>query len=335
MASKEKQRVANIPFKKSTNSIVFPNELFGDHLYDPFLETETFNLSPNGPLSDMNFCNGSSYSSPLGSENGSTETESEDEVSLAELTRRVAEYTFQGDDEEDENFSNLPTDFLPEKPQASLTTTKFSQYNSSSYVYDQDNEGFISTPQIPSAESEIHSLQVHEVRNQAEVAKKGSKSKGVVEYDTEQNKGKAWRSNGAPKRGNLGRVLSAQGGSEGMRAVFLDGSKSKTGSSGGTGVFLPSAVYSKEEPPKKPACSTVLIPARVLHTLQQHFQKVNAQSESQNASGYTSNKPWQTDILKRINGLLSQQKENAEFQAKMPATNRNLEELRLPQEWTY
>ncbi|PKA51986.1 hypothetical protein AXF42_Ash008215 [Apostasia shenzhenica] len=52
----------------------------------------------------------------------------------------------------------------------------------------------------------------------------------------------------------------------GMRAVFLNspGTRRK---SAGTGVFLPRRACSTNEPTKKPACSTVLVPARVVQAL--------------------------------------------------------------------
>ncbi|XP_020526619.1 uncharacterized protein LOC18440207 isoform X2 [Amborella trichopoda] len=52
----------------------------------------------------------------------------------------------------------------------------------------------------------------------------------------------------------------------GMRAVFLNGTGSRR-ESGGTGVFLPRRAGSPNEMRKKPACSTVLLPARVVQAL--------------------------------------------------------------------
>ncbi|XP_043698230.1 uncharacterized protein LOC122648963 isoform X2 [Telopea speciosissima] len=62
----------------------------------------------------------------------------------------------------------------------------------------------------------------------------------------------------------------------GMRAVFLGGADSKRESSG-TGVFLPRRVGSPAEFRKKPACSTVLVPARVVQALNLSFDEMGSQ----------------------------------------------------------
>ncbi|WOH02267.1 hypothetical protein DCAR_0521656 [Daucus carota subsp. sativus] len=109
-------------------------------------------------------------------------------------------------------------------------------------------------------------------------------------------------------------VLSAAQAGSGMRVVFLG---SKNGSSG-TGVFLPSQATNNNnivnpaydhQYRKKPVCSTVLVPERVLQTLKQHFEKRS------NAHG----------------GLQSHTQQNQRLQSQ---ENHN-QELQLPQEWTY
>ncbi|KAL1817232.1 hypothetical protein ACET3Z_019806 [Daucus carota] len=109
-------------------------------------------------------------------------------------------------------------------------------------------------------------------------------------------------------------VLSAAQAGSGMRVVFLG---SKNGSSG-TGVFLPSQATNNNnivnpaydhQYRKKPVCSTVLVPERVLQTLKQHFEKRS------NAQG----------------GLQSHTQQNQRLQSQ---ENHN-QELQLPQEWTY
>ncbi|CAN6862758.1 unnamed protein product [Brassica oleracea var. botrytis] len=63
----------------------------------------------------------------------------------------------------------------------------------------------------------------------------------------------------------------------GVKAVFVDGSGSKTGS-GGTGVFLPRSHGTVVETRKKSGCSTVIIPARVVEALKVHFEKLGVPS---------------------------------------------------------
>ncbi|KAJ0987840.1 hypothetical protein J5N97_006196 [Dioscorea zingiberensis] len=61
----------------------------------------------------------------------------------------------------------------------------------------------------------------------------------------------------------------------GMRAIFLNGSGSRK-PSGGTGVFLPRRAGNNAETRKKPACSTVLVPAKVVHALNLNLDGLNA-----------------------------------------------------------
>ncbi|XP_056861103.1 uncharacterized protein LOC108847401 [Raphanus sativus] len=62
-----------------------------------------------------------------------------------------------------------------------------------------------------------------------------------------------------------------------VKAVFVDGSGSRTGS-GGTGVFLPRSHGTVVESRKKSGCSTVIIPARVVEALKVHFDKLGVPS---------------------------------------------------------
>ncbi|CAH8386490.1 unnamed protein product [Eruca vesicaria subsp. sativa] len=63
----------------------------------------------------------------------------------------------------------------------------------------------------------------------------------------------------------------------GVKAVFVDGSGSRTGS-GGTGVFLPRGHGTVVESRKKSGCSTIIIPARVVEALKVHFDKLGVPS---------------------------------------------------------
>ncbi|WVZ04969.1 hypothetical protein V8G54_018315 [Vigna mungo] len=116
----------------------------------------------------------------------------------------------------------------------------------------------------------------------------------------------------------------------GMRALFL-GNPSGRRECAGTGVFLPRRVDSPAEPRKKPACSTVLVPARVAQALNlnlddmvggqpQQMQRFNPGTNLENGAAVSR---------LRSNYVLSQQKRNLKSQ---PAV---YHEFRLPQEWTY
>ncbi|KFK27425.1 hypothetical protein AALP_AA8G381000 [Arabis alpina] len=122
----------------------------------------------------------------------------------------------------------------------------------------------------------------------------------------------------------------------GVKAVFVDGSGSKTGS-GGTGVFLPRSTVVESR--KKSGCSTVIIPARVVEALKVHFDKLgvpstfssdippfhdallvsmknkyNKSSKSSSSSRVQSGPPYMAEM-------------SAESHLELPAD--------LPQEWTY
>nr|DAD17881.1 TPA_asm: hypothetical protein HUJ06_019344 [Nelumbo nucifera] len=60
-----------------------------------------------------------------------------------------------------------------------------------------------------------------------------------------------------------------------MKAVFLGGSGTRRECCG-TGVFLPRRIGSPAESRKKPACSTVLLPARVVQALNLNFDDMGA-----------------------------------------------------------
>ncbi|KAK9158925.1 hypothetical protein Scep_005499 [Stephania cephalantha] len=110
---------------------------------------------------------------------------------------------------------------------------------------------------------------------------------------------------------------SQQAGS-GMRAVFLDGSGTRR-ECAGTGVFLP-RTNRNPEPRKKPGCSTVLLPARVVQALNLNFDDLGgAQTRYVNGLGPVGSNP-----------AVSQQKRHYR-----PQQAHIKHELRLPQEWTY
>lgn len=113
----------------------------------------------------------------------------------------------------------------------------------------------------------------------------------------------------------------------GMRAVFLDGSGSKKGSSG-TGVFLPRRVGNPVELRKKPACSTVLVPARVVQALNLNLDELGSAHPRFQGRMFHDH---ESMIAPRSNPPFSPQKRSIRPH---PSTSPNYE-IRLPQEWTY
>ncbi|XP_027185533.1 uncharacterized protein DDB_G0283357 [Coffea eugenioides] len=276
-------------------------------------------------------------------------------------------------DHESSVFNYVPEN--PEIPKAidhTSTAADWSKLKSGSVCY-YNSQGFVNKSENPtsdpasaknlntgihpdddSTDEQFPPVQIYQLKNQPQMRKQGSyggrRAKATEstqqqllqhkEQQSMQNKGKAKRY-GHTKKPSVPLFPAPPAAGSGMRAIFLGGSE-RNGSSG-TGVFLPSATYSTPEPKRKSGCSTVLIPARVLQALQQHFNTVGALSPSNAASSATANLPWQNEVLARINGLLSQRKEHAEFQARPAAaeaeaeaeTNHLQEDVQLPQEWTY
>ncbi|PON59949.1 TIP41-like protein [Parasponia andersonii] len=115
----------------------------------------------------------------------------------------------------------------------------------------------------------------------------------------------------------------------GMRAVFL-GNPSAKRECAGTGVFLPRQVGNQPETRRKPACSTVLLPARVVQALNLNLEDVCAQTQLQRPRFNGRFAP-DSDVTLRLrsDNVVSHQKRNMRSQ---PPVNH---EIRLPQDWTY
>ncbi|CAL4946575.1 unnamed protein product [Urochloa decumbens] len=107
----------------------------------------------------------------------------------------------------------------------------------------------------------------------------------------------------------------------GMRAVFLapPGAKRECA---GTGVFIPRQAGAPTEP-KKPACSTVLLPARVVQALNLNVEDLGARPIY--PGGFALD---HDALVSRSNALLASRSSN------LPASAA-ARELNLPQEWTY
>uniref|UniRef100_A0A2P2JLK4 Uncharacterized protein n=1 Tax=Rhizophora mucronata TaxID=61149 RepID=A0A2P2JLK4_RHIMU len=116
--------------------------------------------------------------------------------------------------------------------------------------------------------------------------------------------------------------------SSGMRAVFLGGSGAKRECSG-TGVFLPRRYGNPTDSKKKPACSTVLLPTKVVQALNLNLDDMNVRSDAQPRfnSGFC---PDYDVLIARRNAVLAQQRRSLRTEGLL-----SNHDLRLPQEWTY
>lgn len=112
----------------------------------------------------------------------------------------------------------------------------------------------------------------------------------------------------------------------GMRAVFLTGSGARR-ESAGTGVFLPRRVGTPTVSRKKPACSTVLLPDRVVQALNLNLEELGTQQRY--AGGFVLD---HDALVSRNNSALSHQKRNHLHPPSAAVTG---QDIRLPPEWTY
>ncbi|PAN27582.1 hypothetical protein PAHAL_5G089600 [Panicum hallii] len=108
----------------------------------------------------------------------------------------------------------------------------------------------------------------------------------------------------------------------GMRALFLapPGAKRECA---GTGVFIPRQAGAPAEPKKKPACSTVLLPARVVQALNLNVEDLGARPIY--PGGFALD---HDALVSRSNALV------ASRSSQLPGGGA-ARELNLPQEWTY
>ncbi|KAH8506054.1 hypothetical protein H0E87_013043 [Populus deltoides] len=122
---------------------------------------------------------------------------------------------------------------------------------------------------------------------------------------------------------------NSQGGS-GMRAVFLGNPGGKK-ECAGTGVFLPRPIGARTESRKKPGCSTVLLPAKVVQALNLNLEGMGAQAQF--GPRYNGSFATYSDAAVRVrnDNILSHQKQPRNSRPQPVMNN----EVRLPQEWTY
>ncbi|KAI9182484.1 hypothetical protein LWI28_025796 [Acer negundo] len=112
----------------------------------------------------------------------------------------------------------------------------------------------------------------------------------------------------------------------GMQAVFLDSGKRSCG----TGVFLPQRVGTNFQPSKKPACSPVLLPSRVVQALNINVHAIGLQISPPQDSKNKLKGGECIDSLKNKSGN--------DVSAKRCVISQNQSsspDIFLPKEWTY
>ncbi|KAG8078487.1 hypothetical protein GUJ93_ZPchr0007g4707 [Zizania palustris] len=115
----------------------------------------------------------------------------------------------------------------------------------------------------------------------------------------------------------------------GMRAVFLTPTGGKPERTG-TGVFIPRQAGAPTEPKKKPGYSPVLLPARVVQTLNLNVEDLGARP-----CFPSSFVPDHEALVSRSNALVASQKGEQHHLHAATAPRSGACEVNLPQEWTY
>lgn len=112
----------------------------------------------------------------------------------------------------------------------------------------------------------------------------------------------------------------------GMRALFLNSSGTRR-ESAGTGVFLPRRVGAHNDTRKKPACSSVLLPAKVVHALNLNLEETEIYPRYPTYFSFDHDIPSHRDNVSIPLQKPQQRRPSPSFVSG--------HEVRLPQEWTY
>ncbi|KAI3678012.1 hypothetical protein L6452_37291 [Arctium lappa] len=288
-----------------------------------------FGITTSSGLSTLN----SDLSSPVESVMGSTETESDEEDYLNELSRKLAQSTL--DDNFEANFSRYSksTRVMAGSPQSTLCGCKQMNSNESAWdllyaaagevarlrmaeetgsKYYNPNRNHVAPqppPRIPSPNLHFHHLQAAKFQQQQQYQQFLQQTRvGGGNMKPVALPSSTWPTlqQSQPQVGS------------GMRAVFLGNPNTKRECSG-TGVFLPRQIGAPTETRKKRGCSTVLLPDRVI-------QALNLNLETQTQTQTTGGRPrdYDAEMSYRKSVLMAEQRRQQVEK-----------DLRLPQEWTY
>ncbi|KAF5470489.1 hypothetical protein F2P56_011001 [Juglans regia] len=117
-----------------------------------------------------------------------------------------------------------------------------------------------------------------------------------------------------------------QKGLSAMRMFVLGGESSSESSCNGTGVFLPRGIWYSSEPRKKPGCSNVFIPARVVQALQLHFDQMGVKPRTK-AGG--------CPLQLAADGWMGRRNDSKQKRQQRTAPAMSHHHMGLPQEWKY
>ncbi|XP_061376368.1 uncharacterized protein LOC133318397 isoform X2 [Gastrolobium bilobum] len=314
-------------------------------------------------------------SSPVESVVGSSETESDEEEHMAELTRRMAHSTLElGLNHHNHAFTaekKPEGSFVSGSPQSTLcafgssgkgSSPNGNVLNSQRATWDllraaagevermrlsKENYGFV--PNATGNPSPVFYAQQQALSHQQlQIAQMLRQQQ--LQHQHQQQHGSVWQRQSnqmVPKRGRNNNVRGNNMGLSqpawpmqhangfGMRAVFLGNPSGKRRSTG-TGVFLPVCINNPSESRKKSACSTALVPDRVAHAL-------NLKLGGGTVGGHLQNQQPRFNGSSNMGNAAVPKRSNNGFSQQ----KRNLKpqqqqqqppvyhEIRLPQEWTY
>lgn len=277
-----------------------------------------------------------------------------DDDYTAELSRRMAQYMLQDDDN-----SSIES-FQPEiqnKPwglSSSPISTLWSPLGSSTGSSYGSPEGPSKEPSPPSTPVVVErgGLDIsHNVFSKLEKMKKVSTNDKSIQTSPQHGGTRSSSSKNQKRRQNQQQQqLMKQKSSAATQAKQAQGSTSQAnsgakpgGGSSGTGVFLPRHVnYNRSapcpqppQPPKKKGCSTVLIPVRVLQALQLHYDRMDNETREK-ITGFTALREAAASArtTKSHTDKTSHLEATAAVEAATTAASSQID-VGLPQEWTY
>lgn len=282
----------------------------------------------------------SEVGSAKSSEEEEEEAEEEEDDYIAELTRKMAQYTFQDDEIHDKSWG------VPISPQSTLwlppgwnqeisssssspcSTGKSRETSPPATPLIKDFEKMKINEEIPKFKPFTSPTPIPSTTRNSEIRIPSKESlideqiRAIQKLKQEQSMKLTNQNQRINQKGRLPFYPSRHYGSSEFRAVFLNKPGSKTGSTG-TGVFLPQNSGTSSQTRKKKGCSTVLIPTRVVHALKLHFEKTGVPSRLDSTMI-----PLKPDVVRWKNESLGQKRR--------PQTPQTApQDLGLPQEWTY
>ncbi|KAH6762036.1 hypothetical protein C2S52_019469 [Perilla frutescens var. hirtella] len=282
--------------------------------------------SPQSTL--CGFKPGSSQSSPNSASRVSSPPESKDAIGWDLLYAAAGEVARMRMTEETAPFHSTQLFPPPQKPSSPTIPVKKSNPPTAYYPNHAQAEAHIAFLQL-------QATHFQRMKQQQQMMKSGVWGQAKMEYHQFQNgkmNGEVGRTQGLsmaawPTLQQSQQQQQQQQSGSGMRAVFLGETGAKKERTG-TGVFLPRRFGANPaENRKKPGCSTVLLPDRVVHALNLNLDSVDAQPHLRCNRNFTHE--YDISLNQRNNSMFPQQRSSHIPQAAMN------QEVRLPQEWTY